>query len=671
MLSNTFLIPVPELTRDLANRIGRAAKQQLDTSISYKAPRLKSIKENEDLYFGIVDKQLKNPFSESFPFMSGSVDYTLARVDDPPRVRFKARRTAAYKAAQKLQAAWDAHLNSPLPDAKYRLKDRNGKKLSIMGGRAIHKYFAEAPEGKYRSVFSTVDYKLFHCQPDGGGHLENHLFCGEEGIFLTDKQLARGAQLGYYDAENVGTLIKGVGQSDYQTTQDEQNEVHSRHAALGLDPKTHSYVGQNVLQFVDWYITFEGVRWYVLFEKQTGTWIRVKPLRSLASIPSGYNESLYPYTSWAMFEEYGLFWSKGSADDWRPAAKYLNRVLNQELYNREKQNKGVRAYDPDMVLDIGALADWRPDGLIPVKRANKGEALSNAFFEFKVGGLTGSLDLATYVENFFGRNTGNTPGSKGASEKDKKVGIFFGELQQIDEFIGTRNKSYTEMYEELAVRFLIGLKDNLSDEGLEIEMVGEAGFESETLTKEDLKYIDMISISVTGGTEEDERNIVDRNEKRTILAGLSTVNPRWRDEQMLRTGPFNEEEIREAFNYQPNLTKALMAEAAQACEAIKEGRTPKLNPGANAAFIEYIKNVATSNEELSDELREKMLDYAIEHGQIAAENEARAALEINGQRAQMAAAAAAAGGGEGGGAPIEDVPADPLAALAEAGAPTQ
>lgn len=670
MLSNAFLIPVPTLTRELADRIGRAAKQQLDTSISYKAPRLKTIKENEDLYFGVVDKQLKNPFSEAFPFMSGSVDYTLSRVDDPPRVRFKARRTAAWKAAQKFQAAWDAHLASPLPDAKWRLKDRQGKKLSIIGGRAVHKYYAENIQGRYRSVFSTVDYKLFHSQPDGGGHLEHHLFCGEEGIFLTDKQLQRGAQLGYYDTDNTNTLLRGVGQSDYQNVQDEQNEIHSRHAAMGLDPKTHSYVGQNVLQFVEWYITFEGVRWYVLFDKQTGTWIRIKPLRDISSIPTGYNESLYPYPSWAMFEEYGLFWSKASADDWRPAAKYLNRVLNQELYNREKQNKGVRAYDPDMVPDIGALADWRPDGLIPVKRKNAGDKVSDAFYQFSVGGLSGSLDIATYVENFFGRQTGNTPGSKGASEKDKKVGVFFGELQQIDEFIGTRNKSYTEMYEELAVRFLIGLKDNLTDQGLEIELVGEAGFESETLTKEDLKYIDMISVSVTGGTEEEEKSIVERNEKRTILSALQTVNPRWRDEQMLRTGPFNDEDIREAFNYQPNLTKALMAEAAQACEQIKEGRMPKLNPGANAAFIEYIKNVATSNEELSDELREKMLDYAISHGQIAAENEARAALEINRQREQMAASAAAAGGGTGD-APVEDVPVDPLQALAEQGGAKQ
>jgi len=666
MLSNSFIIQPPVLTRDLADRISRAAKQQLDTSISYKAPRLAFIKENEDLYFGVAEKQPKNPFNEAFPFMSGSVDHTLARVDDGPRVRFKARRTAAWKAAQKFQAAWDATIASPLTENKYRLKDRQGKKLAIMGGRAIHKYFAENVQGRYRSVFSTVDYKLFHSQPDGGGHLENHLYCGEEGIFLTKQQLETGSTLGYYDRENVGRLVTGVGQSDYQNVQDEQNEVHSRHTAMGLDPKTHSYVGQQVFQFVEWYLTFEGVRWYVLFDKQTGTWVRIKPLRDIASIPKGATDSLYPYPTWAMFEEYGLFWSKGSADDWRPAAKYLNRVLNQELYNREKQNKGQRGYDPDMVLDVGALADWRPDGLVPVK-VGQGKTMANAFYEFKVGGLNGSLDLATYVENFFGRNTGNTPGSKGAAEKDKKVGIYFGELQQIDEFIGTRNKSYTEMYEELAMRFLIGLKDNLTDEGLEVELVGEAGFETETLTKADLEYIDFISVSVIGGNEEEERTIVDRNEKRTILAGVTTPNPRWRDEQMLRTGPFTEEEIREAFNYQPNLTKALMSEAAQACEQIKKGRTPKLNSGANTAFIEYVVNVANSNEELKDDVREKMLDYALSHGEIAAKNEARAALEIKSQQAQMAANAAAAAGGSDK-TPIIDTPeapVDPLTRAAE------
>lgn len=665
MLSNTFIIEPPALTRDFCDQLARASKRQLETSRDYKAPRLASIMESENLYQGVAEKTApKNPFNESFPFMSGSVDYALARIDDGPRVRFKARRTAAWKAAQKFQAAWDATISSPLPDAKWRLKDRHGKKLGIMSGRAIHKTFAENIQGRFRNVFSTVDYKLFHCQPDGGGHLENHLYTGEEGIFITDKQLMRGAQLGYYDQENVTELLKGAGQSDHQEARDEMNEIHSRHNALGLDPASHSFVGQSVYHFVEWYLTFEGVRWYVLFDKHTGTWIRVKPLRDLFSIPKNYTDALYPYTSWAMFEEFGLFWSKGSADDWRPAAKYLNRVLNQELYNREKMNKGVRAYDPDDVLDIGALADWRPDGLIPVKRKGN-QPISNSFYKFDVGGLTGSLDLATYVENFFGRQTGNTPGSKGASENDKKVGIFFGELQQIDEFVGTRNKSYTEMYEELALRFLIGLKDNLTDEGMEVELVGEAGFETETLTKADLEYIDMISITVSGGTEDEARSVVERNEKRTVLGGLTTVNPRWRDEQMLRTGPFSDEDIREAFNYQPNLSKALMAEAAQACELIREGRPAKLNQGANTAFIDYIINVANSNEELEDSIREKMLDYAIAHQDIIAQNEARAAVALKTQQTMMAATAAAQGGGKDAPAPEAVEQVDPLGGMAE------
>ena len=83
----------------------------------------------------------------------------------------------------------------------------------------------------------------------------------------------------------------------------------------------------------------------------------------------------------------------------------------------------------------------------------------------------------------------------------------------------------------------------------------------------------------------------------------------------------------------------LMSEAAKSIEEILEGGEPKVNRGANLAFIKKIKDYAIEeSDSLSDEDFVKLERYAMQHLEIAEKNEfesrqmlAQTMIQENGQ----------------------------------------
>jgi len=582
---------------------------------------MEQIKQSEDLYFGIVEKQLKNPFNESFPFMAGFVDHYISKIDDPPSLKFSAGEEPDFKLAQKVTSAFEKISNSPLPNAKWRYKDRAAKNFALFSGRGINKIFSER-DPKFKVHFGAIDYYDFHCEPAGGGILEHHLYCGEENIFKTKEDVEEGVINQIYDPLQVKELIGRATEQVHKDNADEMQNNINRHSAFGLDPLSHNYVGQDMFKFVEWYMTYKGVRWYLLFDAWSRTWIRVKPLREVTA------SDLFPYKSWATNENARLFWSKAPCDDARPIARYINKALNQELYNREKVNRGQRMFDPTMVHDTESLSDWRPDGLTPIDTKGGTRKLADAVHTFDVAGLNGTIDLVQFLDAYAGQKTGSTPSSQGASEKDKKVGIFFGELQQIDEFIGVKNKSYKETWEEIGHQFVNMLDEDLDDEGMQIKLMGAKGVEFSQLTREELDSKDReLDIIVTGGSAEEQETEARNAKKANALLTLETVNPRWKDEETMRISGWEEEDIKRAFSLSP-ANQELMAEAAQAIEDILNNKTVKLNRSANAAFMEKIIETAAELDTIPLEKFNQLIEYAEQHVEIASANEARQAQEI-------------------------------------------
>lgn len=623
------MLPVPELTREVANQISTTSKVQLRTSRMYKSARMTQIAESENLYFGVVPKTLRNPFNDSFPFMSGFVDTLVSKLDDPPEAEITESDEADYLSAKKYQAAFDQEVASTLPHAKWAKKDRWCRKQAIFSGVGVYKIYGENYDGDFKCCFDVVDYYDFHCEPGGGGDLEGHLFAGQESIFKTKEELVYGAKEGYYDEQQVGTLLAVGNASEYKDNQDEYNQRLNRHRAMQLDPQSNNYTGQALFKFAEWILTYQGVRFYCLFEVNSGAWIRVKALREMFPTVQSTGEALLPWVAWHTHEDARVFWSKAPADDARPIAKSVNRLLNQELYNREKRNHDQRYYDPEMFYDVEALQSQQLDGLIPFDSKGGTRTPNNGIYKVELGEITGTIDLVSFLDSFNGTKTGTTPGSQGAAPKDQKVGIYFGELKQIEGRLGLYNKSYKEAWAEIVYRYIQALDDHVT-KPMAIKMYGSDGLKWDNLTPADKKRVRDFGIKIKGGQDELAENLAKNQRKSEGLKLTTTVNPRWKDEQILKASGYNEEDLKDAFNNLPPASRELMAEAAQAVDDISRGRSPKLNPGANKAFMQKLIDEGMEMEDADVAI--KVYDYATAHIAIVAANEARTAMNMIAER---------------------------------------
>lgn len=614
------MIDVPTLTAEMADNIATTCKVQLRTSRQYKMQRMTEIGASEDLYFGVVKKQIRNPFNESFPFMSGFVDGLMAKLDDVPEVEFTPQDEADYNSARKYQALFDQQVNSTLPNAKWALKDRYVRKMALFSGVGIYCLYGESYDGNFKLHFNAVDYYDFHCEPGGGGDLEEHLFCGVEGVFLTREELLDGVGEGYYDEDQVNKLILVGSPSEYKNNTDDDTKRLNRHRALGLDPQSNNYVGQDIFKFCQWYLKYKGVRWYCLFEVNTGTWIRVKPLRELFPIVPEIGEALYPYVAWHTQEEARVFWSKAPCDDARPIGITMNRLLNQELYNREKKNTGQRAYDPEMYTDVEALADWRPDGLVPFDSKGGNRTADSGIYNFQVGDLGATLDLVQYLDGFSSQKMGNTTQQQASKPADQKVGIFFGEMKQIEERVSLYNKSFKEAWAQLGYRFIQAVDDHVT-KAMAIQMMGSDGLEWGEFTPEDKKRNRDFGIKIKGGNDELQEQLAKGMRKKEALTMVQTPNPRWKDTQILKNAGFSDEEIKDAFSTISPASKELMAEASKIVDMISQGKNVGVNESANLAFAQKLMDEAM---EIDDKaIQDKIYKYIVDHGKIIARNEAR------------------------------------------------
>ncbi len=619
------------ITKKLADAGTDVAREQLRVSGLFKQPRMETIKMNEDYALGIVTPDLDIPFNDTYPVMSGYVADLMSKIDDAPDLSFAPHGKADFLLTEKIQAAFAREIKSKKVNAKWRLKDRWWKKNAIYSGRGIAKLWTATPEGRFMANLNVVSHYDFHCEPDGGGDLGNHLFQGQEAVFKTKEELLIGARTGWYDPEQVGKLVNNYSDDDYKDNEDDYQNRANRSRALNLDVGTNNYTGQTLFKLVEWYFTWRGEQWYVLFEDVTYTWVRFKKLSDIFAT----NEN--PYVSWSTEEDPDVFWNLAPCDPVRVLQKATDRFLNQESYNREKQNKGQKAYDADMFLDAEALDDPSVDTLIPAK-VPVGKTVTGGIHEFTVPGLGGTLNMIDFLNQFVRSNTAAGPG--GVSDKNKKVGVYYGELEQANQIIGTKNKSYTEAQEELGMKYAQGLYENLDTKGLDIQLMGASGIEWNRLTRYELRKRGSLNldISVSGGSEEEELKEVDRQKKKEGLAGVSTVNPQWRDKQILKQSGFSEEEIKEAFSTETTSTKKLIAQAYEAIEDIENGRKARFNRDATAGFMQTIIDYAKSVD-ISEELFNKLVDYAISHAEIAGKNtirEARQALnEMGSQREQI------------------------------------
>ena len=495
----------------------------------------------------------------------------------------------------------------------------------------------------YHNVLKNVHPKYFHCQPNGGGLLENHLFAGEEAILRTEDELEKGVEAGIYDEAQFKQLKERGKGSDYENQVTEQHkEKMAQYQALGLDPENNNYVGEKTYNLCEWILTHKGKRYYLLFDPWTATWLRGEVLKDI------HPKNTYIWKSWATHEDDKVFWSISYADIIYPVADAVVTLYNQELTNREKRNLGARAYDKDMFPDVAKLdaAQYRPDALVPVDTKGGTRKIGEGLYRFDTAELQGTINLLDWTIKDLQTNTGVTDISQGSAiEATKKVSVAYMEQASVAKRIGYKSQSYTECWGEVGTGFYEGMQMHMT-KPMQIEILGDMGIEPDVLTRDDLDLKAPLSIEVISSTaqkQESQKKKQGKIDALKLLMNSQNINSEMRDASILRyVGEFSEDEIKLFLDTKNYASKESVAKAHIAIQEMLTNRKPEINYAADAVFLKIIfEYMMDHRNKLGIEKGKVFTAYLAEHAQLAMDNGKR-----NGtMRGQRNARAQIQGGG--------------------------
>ncbi len=608
---------------------------------------MQEIRKFENAYYGKEKETFRVQFKVPLPVLSGMVDELKDAYDDELALRFSERHPADYMKVKKAQAVWDGEVSSLRPNARWNYKTRADKFLAIISGRGIQKTFAESHDGKFRLNFDVVDYRYFHCQPRGGGLLGNHLFKGEEGIFRSRTQLVRGVKNGFYDREGVKRIIYGNKDKDHQ--EENQNiyaDKLSRFEAAGLDAETHNYIGEEIYNLCEWYPTCLGKQWYVLFDPISMEAIRIEPLNEV------FESKLDPYTSWATHEDPKLFWSKSYAKDFYICHDTIRTLLSQELTNRQKKNMTPKYFDPE-VVDAARMdeAQYKYDAIVPVRTIGGTRQISQSIYQFDVPELgSGTIDLTNWMNQQFRTLTGTQDISDQSNGK-VAANVVYSKLQSADKRLSHRAKSYQEAYAEVGLRAFHGIRENIT-EPIAIKLIGTEGEGWDYFTIEDTKLIQAPDPKVISLSEEDEMNVLGKDQKQKSLDRITSneklmaeINPKKLIElDMIHAGGWKDDVVAELLDtnaFESMKTKGL---ADMAILSLCKGKTPQMFYNADYAFAIRISDFERDHRnQLAKKLEvvpdgpdkgriKVFIDYLQQHMLIIAQNMGQLAAQMKSQR---------------------------------------
>ena len=615
----------------LRDHIAKQALDQFKPGLKHRESSVDRWNRNEDMYQNKVGPALEGRFNVPLPIMSGFVDTLHAKIDDKPALEFSLQGKADFKRAKKVTATH--RIDSSSARANWAKKDRISKKMAIPTGIGGFKIFAEN-DPKYKHFLEAIDPYDWVADPIGGSDVELHRFGFQDNIFKSEFQI-RGVK--HYNQDQVEQLVSSNGDAEFKRNELSLRGKLNRFSAIGMDIDhggLKDFAGDNLFRLTEGFTDYKGERWYVLMDMETGIWLRVEKLRDVFDSKGRGNKdekTMLPWVFWHTHPDPFNFYSKAPADDIYPIASAMRTIFNQGLYNISKRNAGQRAYDPDIFTNPAQL-EFRPDGLVAAYASQQGKNIGQGVYEFQTPDNTPiTINLMNYLDNFLGQKTGITASAQGATDKDAKVGVYYGDLQQVADRLGLYNKEYSDAWECLGYRYIRDLWENFS-EGVMIEWLGEDGIQIDELMKEDIDP-SLVAI-VKGGNAEIAANELQKRQKRDTIAQIqgnpleaSLLNPRWTIENKMRFGGFDEEEIREATDQLNFGSREELSDASQAIQDILQGKDVEVNFGATTAYMQKIVNFATKNRShLEPKQVNDLMQHALLHKDLALENLERLAL---------------------------------------------
>jgi hypothetical protein len=589
----------------------------------FKQPRLDQIQKYRNLYAGNVPKKYRQTFNVVLPVFSGAMDTLMASFNDEISVKYEEQEPADYISVKKLNALWKQETESTSANAKFPVKTRQDRSNALYSGRGFMRYYAES-DPKYKSCFEIAELEDVIFQPQGGGHLENHLFSGLENIIRTESQLLNGP----YNQTQVGKLLAVSARDDFFPPAEVKSTL-SKFEARGLNPSDANYVGERVFNLTELTLEVKGKRWYLLYSPWYKVWVRSSPLSELDST------ELFPLVSWATHDDNKNFLSKSYADDLYGIADATHTLFNQELTNREKKNFNARAYDPRVFQNVAKLdeAQYRPDALVPASPVS-GQRISDGIFEFKTAELSGTINLLDWMNNKTDTDVGVTELSKGGVQQaSKRASVVFSEQQNISKRFLLRSSPYSEAMGEIGKRFISGAKEHLPATKA-IKILGAEGQGWDEIKKIDLDTYSDIDVKIVSSSQQIKDSVMKKEARMNTLVSIGNdplesplVNVHARVEEKLRSGgEFSDSEIAILMDTKNYGNKTEASYAHRAIQDILAGETPEVYYAATGLLMEIVYDFAnTYKKSIGNKKFIILMDYIQAHAQISQDNMARKA----------------------------------------------
>lgn len=596
-----------------AESIAAIAKKQIETSRLFKQPRVVEILDNEDVYNFKPRPALQGRLNVPFDgvVLSGFVDTWVAQNNRPVYVDFSDPTGANLKGAKKVKAAWERD------SKRMRLK---AKKLALkhqaaIAGRAIAKYYAES-DPKYCPYLQIVDYLDFHCEPNGGGHLDEHYFSWQENIFRSKEDLISGGDSGWYDKEQVSKLTTAYDSPDFKKVADTFANKQSRYMSLGLDMAANNYIGGTLYNLTEGCTYYKGKQYHVIFDANTNIWLRCVPLEK----DFGINKTMFISFAAPKADAFN-FWNRGPADSIKPIAEAVRLNLNEILNNNRKRNWDMKAVDMNMFPDLRKL-DWRQDGVIHAN-VPLNASIQQGIYRFETPELSGALNLNAYLNNLAGEKLGISAQTQGDAKEDK-VGIYQGNQFQISKRMALSADAEEEFNEDLAYRYDWGLWDHATNKDMILLLSADgAGWEKITAEDTDPEYV------VTAKTDNAEQ-AMDSDMIRAQIEALGSIekdpnqmalikNKKAFIEEKLKLAQMKDDRIQKFF--MEDATDDIISEAKKAIELILKGKTPGINWSATTAYLQYISDwILKNSEDISENQKKALNAYFDKHVEVAVKN---------------------------------------------------
>lgn len=568
------------MTDEKKNLLLTQVAEEITHARAHKAGKITSWNKNEDMYYAKKEKKEDARANVELGRMQEFVHTLLSKIDDPLLFEFEKRKPSQLRRVARLNSLrlYDRDRDD------WDMKDIVGKKQAIIYGRAIYSYSASSLNG-YESHLENVDVYDFLVDPTAGGiDLERANYLGRYGVIKTRQELetiVNGRKKSKYEKSWIRGLLDGTGNS-YEMTEEQRNK-ENREAAIYKGRRKSYMTEEDKFVFWEWYTTFEGERYYVLFTEHGNQAIRVVPLMEM------FESNLWPFWSYAAFPDLTEFWTPSYCDYVREIFMAQSVSINQMIDNAEQINKPMKVVDSSAIPDKSQLK-YRKNGYIDVKG---GVNPQQALRIIETPSIETPIKVYTVLEGIQERASGITAAAAGVEDTQGRATIYEGNVQNVSDRFGLFNKSYKHGHKRFGHLYEWGAREHLTKK-VAVEILGPDGMDIEMINRNDIfRRGDKFGIIVNSTNAE---MAISEAKKRGQAAYFSSLlnNAAANQKELIQalgnvTG-VEQDTVRRILDVTDVGDTDIMAEASRDVEDLLDGKEVTPNRRANTVYKQYIVN---------------------------------------------------------------------------------